>query len=49
MKVEDTDNVTVRIPHKQIPGQIAPVYVLGLPDDVKTIKAILEKYGDATE
>jgi hypothetical protein len=35
MKVEVSDNVTLRIPHNEIPGQIAPIYLIGLPDDIQ--------------
>lgn len=43
MEVEVSDNVTLRIPKTEIPGQIAPIYLIGLPDDVQKIKQILEE------
>jgi hypothetical protein len=43
MKVEVSDNVTLRIPHNEIPGQIAPIYLIGLPDDIQKIKALIEQ------
>jgi len=43
MKVEVSDNITLRIPKTEIPGQIAPVYLIGLPNDIEKIKALLEE------
>ena len=43
MKVDVSDNVTLRIPNTEISGQIAPIYLIGLPDDIVKIKALLEE------
>ena len=43
MKVDVSDNVTLRIPNTEISGQIAPIYLIGLPDDILKIKELLEE------
>jgi hypothetical protein len=43
MKIDVSDNVTLRIPKTEISGQIAPIYLIGLPDDILKIKALLEE------
>jgi|DEB0MinimDraft_3_1074331.scaffolds.fasta_scaffold11073_8 hypothetical protein len=43
MKVDVSDNKVLRIPKEELVGAVAPVYIIGLPDDVMKLKSILEE------